>query len=87
MFFLQHLNAPQPTVRSTMATENDNTILSLDTLVIKDSKGRLTKSVYRKPTLTDQYPFYNLYLLVRSNKSSPNHWLSVMKRNTIPLSL
>ena len=44
-----------------MTSENDNTILSLDTLVIKDLKGHPTKSVYKKPTVTDQYPFYNLY--------------------------
>ena len=38
-----------------METENDNTIPFLDTLVIKDSEGRLTTSVYRKTTHTDQY--------------------------------
>ena len=35
-----------------METENDNTIPLFDTLVIKDSEGRLTTSVYRKPTHT-----------------------------------
>ena len=30
----------------------------LDTLGIKDSEGRFTTSVYRKPTHTDQYRFY-----------------------------
>ena len=39
----------------TMETENDNTIPFLDTLVIKDSEGRLTTSVNRKTTHTDQY--------------------------------
>ena len=38
-----------------METEKDNTIPFLDTLVIKDSEGRLTTSVYRKTTQTDQY--------------------------------
>ena len=38
-----------------MKTDNDNTIPFLDTLVIKDSEERLTTSIYRKPTHTDQY--------------------------------
>ena len=38
-----------------METDNDNTIPFLDTLVIKDLEGRLTTSVYRKITHTDQY--------------------------------
>ena len=42
-----------------METENDNTIPFLDTLVIKDSEGRLTTSVYRKTTHTDQCLSYD----------------------------
>ena len=42
-----------------METENDNTIPFLDTLVIRDSEGRLTTSVYRKTTHTDQYLSYD----------------------------
>ena len=53
--FLQHLNTQQPTIRFTIETENDNTFPFLDTLVIKDSEGRLIRSVYRKPTHTHQY--------------------------------
>ena len=41
-----------------MKTDNDNTIPFLDTLVIKDSEERLTTSIYRKPTHTDQYLCY-----------------------------
>lgn len=37
-----------------METENDDTIPFLDTLVVKDSEGRL-----RKPTHTDQYLSYD----------------------------
>ena len=37
----------------------DNAIPFLDTLVIKDSEGRLTTIVYRKPTHTDQYLSYD----------------------------
>ena len=36
-----------------------HTIPFLDTLVIKDSEGRLTTSVYIKPTHTDQYLSYD----------------------------
>ena len=57
--FLNNLNTQQPTIRFTMEAENDNTIPFLDTLVIKDSEGRLTTSVYRKPTHTDQYLSYD----------------------------
>ena len=46
------LNTQEPTIRFTMETENDNAIPFFDTLVIKDSEGRLTTSVYRKPTHT-----------------------------------
>ncbi|CAH3147199.1 unnamed protein product [Porites evermanni] len=49
--FLKHLHTQQPTISFTMETENDNTIPFLDTLVIKDSEGRLTTSAYKKPTL------------------------------------
>ena len=44
--FLEHLNT-------------QHTISFLDTLVIRDSEGRLTASVYRKPTHTDQYLSYD----------------------------
>ena len=44
-----------------METENDNTIPFFDTLVIKDSEGRLTTSVYRKPTHTEQYLSYDYH--------------------------
>ena len=37
----------------------DNAIPFLDRLVIKDSEGRLTTIVYRKPTHTDQYLSYD----------------------------
>ena len=45
-------------IRFTVKTKNDNTIPFLDTLVIKDSEGRLTTRVYRKPTHTGQYLCY-----------------------------
>ena len=56
--FLQHLNTQRLTIRFIMDTENDNTIPFLDTLVIKDSEGRFTTSIYRKPMHNDQYLCY-----------------------------
>jgi len=56
--FLQHLNSQQPIIHFTMEIEKDNTIPFLDTSVSRDSNGRLTTRVYRKPTHTDQYLVY-----------------------------
>ena len=42
-----------------METENDTKLAFLDTSVSKEPNGRLTTSVYRKPTLTDQYLAYD----------------------------
>ena len=38
-----------------METEKDNKLAILDTAVLREPDGRLTTSVYRKPTHTDQY--------------------------------
>ncbi|KAL9965123.1 hypothetical protein ACROYT_G028877 [Oculina patagonica] len=57
--FLQHLNNQQPSIRFTMETENDCKIAFLDTTVSREPDGRLTTSVYRKPTHTDQYLAYD----------------------------
>ena len=57
--FLKHLNSQQPTIRFTMETENDNKIAFLDASVSREPDGRLTTSVYRKLTHTDQYLAYD----------------------------
>ena len=57
--FLKHLNSQQPTIRFTMETENDNKIAFLDASVSREPDDRLTTSVYRKPTHTDQYLAYD----------------------------
>ena len=57
--FLQHLNNQQPSIRFTMETEKDNKLAFLDTAVLRKPDGRLTTSVYRKPTHTDQYLAYD----------------------------
>ncbi|XP_068735165.1 uncharacterized protein [Montipora capricornis] len=57
--FLQHLNNQQPSIRFAMETENDFKLAFLDTAVSREPDGRLTTSVYRKPTHTDQYLSYD----------------------------
>ena len=57
--FLQHMNNQQPSIRFTMETENDYKLAFLDTAVSREPDGRLTTSVYRKPTHTDQYLAYD----------------------------
>ena len=57
--FLQHLNNQQPSIRFTMDTENDYKLAFLATAVSRELDGRLTTSVYRKPTHTDQYLAYD----------------------------
>ena len=42
-----------------METENDYKLAFLDTAVSREAGGRLTTSVYRKPTHTDQYLAYD----------------------------
>ena len=53
--FLQHLNNQQPSIQFTKEAEKDNKLAFLDTEVLREPDGRLTTSVYRKPTHTDQY--------------------------------
>ena len=57
--FLQHLNNQQPSIRFTMETESDSKLAFLDTAVSREPDGRLTTSVYRKPTHIDQYLAYD----------------------------
>ncbi|KAL9966997.1 hypothetical protein ACROYT_G025149 [Oculina patagonica] len=57
--FLKHLNIQQPSIRFTMETESDSKLAFLDTAVSREPDGRLTTSVYRKPTHTDQYLAYD----------------------------
>ena len=42
-----------------METEEDNKLAFLDTAVLREPDGRLTTSVYWKPTHTDQYLAYD----------------------------
>ena len=56
---LPHLNNQQPSIRFTMQTEKDNKLSFLNTAVLREPDGRLTTSVYRKPTHTDQNLAYD----------------------------
>ncbi|XP_041460800.1 uncharacterized protein LOC121411955 [Lytechinus variegatus] len=56
---LSHMNAQQPSIRFTMEMECNERIAFLDTLVHRDTSGRLYTTVYRKPTHTDQYIAYD----------------------------
>ena len=57
--FLQHVNSQQPTIRFTMETEKDSKIAFLNASASRESDGRLTTSIYRKPTHTDPYLGYD----------------------------
>ena len=56
---LLHLNNQQPSIRFTMETEKDNKLAFLDIAVLREPDGRLSTSVYRRPTHTDQYLAYD----------------------------
>ena len=57
--FLQHLNNQWPSIRLNMGTEKDKNLAFLDTAVSREPDGRLTTSIYRKPTHTNQYLAYD----------------------------
>ena len=50
-----HINSIDPAIKFTREEEDNKTIPMLDTLVRRTEERKLTFSVYRKPTHTDQY--------------------------------
>nr|XP_054763065.1 uncharacterized protein LOC129269578 [Lytechinus pictus] len=55
---LSYMNSQQPSIQFTLETEQGGKLAFLDTLVQRHEGGKLSTSVYRKPTHTDQYiPF------------------------------
>ena len=53
--FTQHINQIHPSIQFTREEEIDGQIAMLDANIKKDSEGKLSFSVYRKKTHTDQY--------------------------------
>ena len=54
--FLQHINSVDPAIRFTVENNKEGgPIPFLDTIVKPDADGKLSTTVYRKPTHTDQY--------------------------------
>ena len=54
--FLQHINSVDPAIRFTVEeNKEDGSIPFLDTIVKPETEGKLSITVYRKPTHTDQY--------------------------------
>ena len=53
--FLQHTNSVEPTIQFTAENKEDGTIPFLDTTVKPENDGKLSITVYRKPTHMDQY--------------------------------
>ena len=53
--FHQHLNSIEPSIQFTCEVEEDGQLPFLDVLLSKEDDGRISTSVYRKPTHTDHY--------------------------------
>ena len=54
--FLQHINSVDPAIQFTLEdNKEDGAIPFLDTIVKPEADGKLSTTVYRKPTHTDQY--------------------------------
>ena len=52
---LQHLYNQNPGIEFTMESEVNGKLPFLDTIVTKQTDGRLVTNVYRKPTHSDRY--------------------------------
>ena len=53
--FTTHINSIHPSIKFTREEEVDNALPMLDAKTTRDTAGRLSFTVYRKPTHTDQY--------------------------------
>ena len=58
--FTEHINSVHPAIKFTREEESeDGTLPMLDTKTTRNPSGKLSFTVYRKPTHTDQYLQFN----------------------------
>ena len=57
--FIEHLNSLRAGIKFTWEKENNNQLPFLDVLVIRNSNGKISTSVYRKHTCSDIYLYAN----------------------------
>ena len=75
--FLQHINNVDPAIQFTVEnSKEDGAIPFLDTIVKPEADGKLSTTVYRKPTHTDQYLQWDSHHHL-SAKFSVIHTLSI----------
>ncbi len=57
--FANHINSIHPAIKFTREEETEKSLAVLDAQITRDNLGKLSFSVYRKPTHTDQYLQYS----------------------------
>ena len=57
--FTSHINSVHPAIKFTSEEEVNNSIAMLDAKILKGDSGKLSFTVYRKATHTDQYPQFS----------------------------
>lgn len=67
--FHQHLNGVQERIEFTKEIEENNKIAFLDVEIQRESDGKFTTRVYRKPTHTGQYLHYDSYAPMEHKRS------------------
>ena len=57
--FHKHINSIEQSIKFTVELESDNLLPFLDVLIVKERNGKLTTTLYQKPTHTNQFLNYN----------------------------
>ena len=66
--FLQYINSVDPTIKFTVeSNKEDGAIPFLDTIVKPEADGKLSITVYRKLTHTDQYLQWDSHITLQLN--------------------